>query len=206
MNEDTKTTRTAFPLHWPIARPRCTTRKTNRQFRTTFANARDDCLLEIKRLGGSEVMISTNIPLRRDGVPQAKAWGETLKDPGVAVYFKRKGKELCFACDAWYHVQDNMHAICLTISALRGIARWGTGDMMEAAFTGFRALPAPGQTSGANWWQVLGVPVNAGADQVKSAYRLLAAKHHPDRNGDRELWDRLQSAYEQFERMQKVTA
>lgn len=194
---------TAYPLCWPLARPRCTSRRTNNNFKASFAGARDECLLEVRRLGGSAAIISTNVPLKRDGRPQHVEWGKTIPDPGVALYFTRKGKELCFACDRWHHVQDNMHAIALTIGALRGIERWGSGDMMEAAFAGFKALPAPGQGSGINWWQVLGVPVNATADQVKEAYRVLAVKHHPDRGGDRELWYRLQTAYEQFEAIRK---
>lgn len=189
------TEQTAYPLCWPDRRPRCSGRKTNRSFKTSFAGARDECVREIKRLGGSEAIISTNIRIKRDGLPEAVDWGKVIKEPGVAVYFKRNGKQLCFACDCWNHVQDNMHAITLTIAALRGIARWGTGDMMEAAFTGFLALPAPRQS---NWWEVLGVPVNASAEQVRDAYRLLVKKHHPDAGGDADLFQRVQTAYEEF--------
>lgn len=196
-NESTKE-KSAYPLYWPLARPRCALRKTYNRFQTSFADARDACIEEIRMLGGSDTIISTNIPLRRDGVPQAKAWGETMADPGVAVYFTRKGKEMCFACDCWHHVQDNMQAIRLTISALRGIARWGTGDMMEAAFAGFRALPAPGESTASEWWKILGVPVNSDYNRVRDAYLLLAKKHHPDRNGEPEMFQRVQRAWEQF--------
>ena len=197
-NNNETTTKTAYPLFWPLSRPRHQNRRVNRMFKTSFADARDGCLLEIKLLGGSQTVISTNIKLRRDGVPQAVDFGKSIPDPGVAVYFSRKGKELCFACDSWAHVQDNMQAIRLTISALRGIARWGTGDMMEAAFAGFRALPAPGESTALQWHRVLGVPINASRDQVWEAYRLLAKKHHPDHGGDTELFHRLQQAWERF--------
>lgn len=192
---------TAYPLYWPPGRPRCQARRPNAQFKASFAGARDECLAEIRRLGGSAVIISTNVPLKRDGRPSHVQWGKTIPDPGVAVYFTRKEKELCFACDCWNHVQDNMHAIALTISALRGIARWGTGDMMEAAFAGFKALPAPGESSAIQWWKVLGVPINAAPDSVREAYRILAVKHHPDKGGDPELFLRLQAAYDQFNQM-----
>jgi hypothetical protein len=152
-------------------------------------------LREIRRLGGTDTIISTNVPLKRNGLPQGVEWGHKMADPGVAIYFKRNGKEMCFACDCWAHVQDNMHAINLTISALRGIARWGTGDMMEAAFRGFTALPAPGETSG--WWKILGVTVNATPEMVKDAYRKLAKQHHPDTGGDREQFVQIQRAYEE---------
>jgi len=191
--------KTAYPLCWPDARPRTVRnqRNTHARFKTSFAGARDKCILEVERLGGDRIIISTNIELKCNGQPCSVEWGKIIPDPGVAVYFTRKGKQLCFACDCWKHVQDNMHAIALTIEALRGIARWGTGDMMEAAFRGFAALPE--KASGSTWWEVLGVPINAGTEQVKEAYRILAKKHHPDLGGEAELFRRVQEAYQKFE-------
>lgn len=134
----------AYPLEWPSGRPR-TKYKARSNFDTPFAKARDRCLGEIRSLGGSAPIISSNMPLRLDGLSYAKA--PPFIDPAVAVYFTYKKRQICFACDRWDAVQDNMHAISLTIGALRGIARWGTGDMMEAAFTGFVALPAPAEST-----------------------------------------------------------
>ena len=195
--------KTAYPLSWPDARPRSGSRRTNNNFKAVFASSRNQCLEEIRRLGGTEPIISTNIRLRRDGLPESVEFGKLIPDPGVAVYFKRKGKEMCFACDCWSHVQDNMRAIALTIEALRGIARWGTGDMMEAAFRGFAALPGIGESGASDWWKTLGVPINSTADQVRDAYRLLAVKHHPDRGGDGEMFLRVQQAWEKFQKEQR---
>jgi len=192
--------KTAYPLCWPQGRPR--TLSHNRKyghFKTSFARARENLIRELNLLGASNLIFSSDIPRRQDGLPAANA-RPTSGDPGIACYFKRKGKELCFACDCYLTVDNNMHAIALTIGALRGIARWGTGDMMESAFSGFAALPAP---QVANWWDVLGVPVNAGADQVKDAYRILVKKHHPDLGGDAELFRRVQEAYQQFETLNR---
>ena len=192
--------KTAYPLYWPAGRARCASRKVGR-FKVTFAIARDHCAEEIERIGGRDGVISTNIELKANGEPYAVAFGRLIPDPGVVVYFKRNGKELCFACDCYHHVQDNMQAIALTIHALRGIARWGTGDMMEAAFRGFTALP---ERAGSNWWETLGVAVNASEEQVKDAYRLLAKKHHPDTGGDSELFRRVQEAYQAFQKLQSA--
>jgi hypothetical protein len=191
----------AYPLQWPPAKPQTKPgeRKTNSSFKTSFADARHNCGRQIKLLGGSDLIISTNIPLNRHGLPGHIDWGKQISGhPGVAVYFKRKGKELCFACDAWNHVQDNMHAVALTIEALRGISRWGTGDMMEAAFRGFAALPAPGQSGGMDPWKILGLPLNANKDELTEAFRALAKKFHPDntQTGDQAEFLRIRQAYD----------
>ncbi len=65
----------------------------------------------------------------------------------------------------------------------------GTGDMVEQAFTGFTALPAPEQP-----FQVLGVGANASKEEVERAYRLLASRHHPDRGGDEQTMARINAA------------
>lgn len=185
----------AFPLCWPVGRPRAKYRE-NARFATGFAKARNKIASEVKLLGGTGIVISTNIELKRDGMPYATF--KTPDDAGVAVYFTYKKRQMCFACDRWRKVEDNMHAINLTISALRGVARWGTGDMMESAFTGFAALPAPGQTQIRGWREVFGfgsLPVTL-AD-VEATYKALRSKHHPDKGGSAEAFHAVQVAYDQ---------
>lgn len=186
--------KTAYPLTWPEGRPRTPqgSRKVAK-FDSSFITSRDTAIREVRLLGGTETILSTNVPLNRDGLPRGDF--KTPADNGVAVYFNRNKKPYAFACDCWTRTTDNLHAIALTIGALRGIARWGTGDMMEAAFTGFMALPAVGQSTGTNPWEVLGVSINASEEQILSAYRLLVKKHHPDAGGDVENFHRIQEAY-----------
>ena len=49
-----------------------------------MARARDDVLHEIKLMKGSDPIISTNVALRRDGLPSGNQ--KRVDDCGVAVY------------------------------------------------------------------------------------------------------------------------
>lgn len=142
---------------------------------------------EVHALGGSDLVISSNLPLRADGEPMRRPG--YIGDMGVAVYFTYKKRPMCFACDRWNEVNDNMQSIAKTIEALRGIERWGTGQMVEQAFTGFVSLPAPEQP-----WQVLGVSSHATRDEIEDAYRRLASQHHPDKGGDTHQMARINAA------------
>jgi DnaJ-domain-containing protein 1 len=112
----------------------------------------------------------------------------------VAVYFKLDGEEVCFACDRWYYVEENVRAIGKTLEALRGINWWGTDDMVRASFQGFAALLAE---AGRAWWEVLGIRRDATRAEIDAAYRQRLKRHHPDLGGDREMFLALQEAYEQ---------
>ncbi|WP_236547726.1 J domain-containing protein [Sphingomonas sp. AX6] len=101
-----------------------------------------------------------------------------MLDPGVAVYFKRKGRDGVFACDKYDQLHDNIRAIGKTAEAMRGIERWGASEMLDRAFTGFEALPAPDA-----WWTILGVDQSAAPAAIDTAYRKLARDAHPDQNG-----------------------
>jgi hypothetical protein len=180
----------AFPLHWPEGWPRTKTPQRSR-FDATMADARDGLFAEIHRMGGSYPVLSSNLELRRDGLPYAVQ--REPNDAGVAVYFMRKGKQMVFACDRWDRARDNMRAIAKTIEAMRGIERWGASDMMERAFSAFIALPAGGTRS---WREVLGIlpDVQVTKDVVETFYRQRAKKAHPDTGGSTEAMAELNAA------------
>lgn len=179
----------AYPLTWPADRPRSRWRDYAR-FKTTIGRAIENVQQEVQRLGGTNLIISSNLPLRRDGLPYARPGNIT--DTGVAVYFRYAGRDMCFACDCWIGIENNIQSIAKTIEALRGIERWGASDMMERAFTGFAQLP-----QSEPWWLILkfdSPPTTA--EQLKERFRELAKTVHPDVGGSHEEFCRMQQAVE----------
>lgn len=47
-----------------------------------------------------------------------------------------------------------------------------------------------------NHYDILGVPKDADQKAIKTAYRNLAKKHHPDKGGDEELFKKISEAYD----------
>jgi hypothetical protein len=59
------------------------------------------------------------------------------------------------AIDQYDRVEHNLAAIAATLDAMRAIKRHGGAEILDRAFTGFTALPAP-MAGGKPWRQVLG--------------------------------------------------
>ncbi|WP_020469627.1 J domain-containing protein [Zavarzinella formosa] len=175
----------ASPLSWPPGKPRVQY-PTRSHFRTTHGAACQFVLGEIRRLGGTLPIISTNIPLRKDGLPYATY--KAPDDRGVAVYFTYRKQQMCFACDKWDIIHDNIYAIGKTIEALRGIERWGTGEMVQQAFKGFIALPSNSP------WDVLGLKPGSSSSEIELAFRDKAKRCHPDVGGSHDQMARLNEA------------
>jgi hypothetical protein len=168
---------TAYPLAWPPGVPRSRNPTRSAFGEVTIHRATQELLWEIERMHGRLPVISTNLELRNDGLPYSKQ--RPIVDNGVAVYFTRRGKQLVFACDRWDRIEHNMRSITKTIDAMRGIERWGSSDLMERAFMGFEALPAPDP-----WWKTLGLTgPNVTRSDIIIAYRKASQAAHPDRPG-----------------------
>lgn len=189
----------AYPLQWPTGWKRTdfTQRKTGR-----FSKARDRTgsggwnssraitlaeglqrlldQLEYMGIHRDDVVISTNVPVRLDGLPRSGA--AEPADPGAAVYWVERGDaRRVMAIDIYDRVADNIAALAATLDALRSIERHGGAAILERAFTGFTALPAPGAAQ--PWWEVLGVSQGATHETIKAAWRRLASTAHPDKGG-----------------------
>lgn len=183
----------AYPLQWPVGWPRTPPAKQKwSRYRATLADARDGLLGELRLLGAVHVVISTDMPVRRDGLPYAS--GKEPTDRGVAVYFVLKGATHVIACDKWRQLWENMQALRTAISALRQLERTGASEILERAFAGFAALPAEASST---WRSVLGFgahePVRL--DEAKARWKRLSFDNHPDRGGQAALFHSIQDAW-----------
>jgi hypothetical protein len=201
--------RDPFPLQWPPGWQRTPPEeRRGSRFFHGFSAALSSLREELRMLGAANVIITSDLPVRRDGLPYAE--GRRGTDPGIAVWFVHEGSERVIACDRYASIADNLRAIALSINALRGLARWGASDMVSRAFQGFNALP-PGQSERPNWRHVMGfaphIPNGASADQrrdildaVRAQYRTLIKVAHTDVGGDKERAVELNLAMEEAER------
>jgi hypothetical protein len=205
----TTTTRSAMahPLHWPAGRartPRQHRRRNSLWNGSTASTAMVEIEREVERMGGIDLVVSTNLAVRIDGFPRSGQ--PEPEDVGVAVYFERKGKRLAFACDKWTSVRENLRAIGMHLEAIRGQERWGVGSL-DQAFAGYAALPETSSATDRPWWEVFGMDwggvgvLRSKSGEVQSrflrdCYRELAKLRHPDCGGSNEAFAELQKAYE----------
>jgi hypothetical protein len=213
-----KSTTQAFPLLWPDGWPKtpAAERGEGKQFVTvgrkagqtwkssspvTFDRARQLLCEELDRLGATNVTISTNVPLRADGMPSGNAADRIYQEPGIALYFMLKGRAMVMAQDAYKPIAANMRSLGLAVEAMRSLERHGGGTMMNKAFDGFLALPAPaGSKPKRPWWTVLRYSENPedrdllSVAEVNARFNTLAKKLHPDAGGDADEMAELNAA------------
>lgn len=204
---------TAFPLSWPTGWRRTPAHQrtgarfnrrerqnrdgsswtTAKQLSVSDATARVLHELEAMGIDRQDVILSTNVRLRLDGLPRS---GErNPDDPGAAVYWRAPGEPemQCMGIDQYDTVEGNIAAIAATLEHMRGIARHGGAPIMKRAFSAFIALP-----NLESWWQVLKLdsPDVTGVD-IEQAYRRLISEAHPDKGGTDDDASRLNRAREQ---------
>jgi hypothetical protein len=196
---------TASPLCWPAGWRRITSR-TAAKFRSgvggyvgeegsrhykaaarvSIGDGTKRVLAELKAMGvpSWNVIISSDLKLRADGLPYS-VQSTSGVDPGVAVYWRDgNGQRRCMAIDRYDRIADNLAAIAATIEAMRAIERHGGATILDRAFMGFAALPAPAEQVKPH--ELLGVKETASREEIEYAYRRLAMQFHPDRGGSGE--------------------
>lgn len=198
---------TAYPLSWPLARPRTpapkrrvspfsTTRESNtgwkRRTDLSVSGGIQRLVAALERLGARHIVISSNVEQRNDGYPRSS--GREPDDPGVAVYFDLKDKPICMPCDTYTKVAGNLAAVAAHIDATRMIERHGVASIAEM-FSGFAMLTAPGAAK--PWWEVLQCRSDASTDVIQAQFRRLARDRHPDNGGSNEVMAELSAARDQ---------
>lgn len=195
---------TKYPLAWPDGWPRTPAyKRTRSRYQRAFARDRDALLRRLARMGATTPVLSTNVALRLDGLPMASQRAPT--DPGVAVYFDRRGGPHVIACDAWATVDENLRAVLRTLEALAAIERSGSAQLEDRAYAGFARLPSAVEMP--HWSRVLSLELEykewkAGwrrspqlLEAVDRAHRDAALDSHPDRpSGSHEAMSRLNIA------------
>lgn len=66
-------------------------------------------------------------------------------------------------------------------------------DRFDRDYFGYRPPP---QQPGTAWWTTLGVNPSDSVAVIKTAYRKLASKHHPDKGGDVKTMQKINAAYD----------
>lgn len=204
----------AFPLDWPAGwhRTQVSRRihgkfnKKNTEYYTAYDNTqksrqvtkwltvsdgvqRISAVLRSMGVDTQDVVISTNVRTRLDGLPRS---GEREPDdPGAAVYWRdhAAGKPVrCMAIDRYSTVADNLGAIAATLDAMRAIERHGGAEILNRAFTGFLALP---EKATEPWREVLDLKGELTRDTVLARTRDLLLANNPDQGGDRDKYERI---------------
>lgn len=186
----------AFPLCWPEGWPR-TKNRASSNYKITTDAAIEELFSQIRLMGGRDIIVSSNVPARRDGTMYRNDHSDArLPDPGVAVYWTARDARgnpvpRVIPCDHWHTVRENVRALAYAIECLRGLKRCGAGDIQDRAFAGFARLP---ETAGDDPWSVLGLQRTATRQQINDRLRELARTSHPDHGGSTEQFARVTRA------------
>ncbi len=183
---------TPYPLAWPTTMPRWSGERQTGAFKTSLSTAMNNVENSLRLFGKdsgkdvADVVISSNVTLGQS----------RPADPGVAIWFKWEGMQICIPVDRYAKVEANLQAIHHVIEARRTELRHGTLALVRATFTGFSALPAPGQQSKRSWRQVLGMLPDVQVDRaaIMAFYRDAARKAHPDMGGSADAMAEVNAA------------
>lgn len=201
----------AYPLQWPDGWGRTPSAARRRSpYKVLPEKAIRELVRSLELLGArtGSIVISTNVPQRRDGLPYMDH--KRPDDPGVAVFWTMmqvddhkmaSAVDRVMACDRWLEMHENVRAIGLAVDGLRSIERAGASQILNRAFSAFGALPAAAAPRSRPWWEVLEIPEAAigalSVAMIDARYRELTPKAHPDKGGSDAAMAELTAARDQ---------
>jgi hypothetical protein len=155
-------------LCWPESKPRAAQRADGSPFKfQEAAKATTGIGYERERWGIRRYILSRNNQRIFAGDPAAALW-----------WVDRRGELRVLACDKYNKLADNLHAIELTLEAMRALERWGAYTAEQAAEGARLALPAPATEPAADWRKLLGSVSGLADDKqlvlCEHAYRAMS--------------------------------
>jgi hypothetical protein len=168
---------------WPGA-PTPLADRRHARFRSPHARTLRILDYELDKLDAQNVVLQAYISpdqIRLDGWLRGRA---APHDPGVILSFTSKAGAVSFPCDTYKDYMDNLHAIALSLVALRAVDRYGVTRNNEQ-YRGWAKLPpaaARMAVPDALAFVTLhaGMPAAAGAEGFRKALRRAQMKLHPD--------------------------
>ncbi len=198
-----------------------TKERRNATFRSNYLKTLDLLEHELRKIDAREIVVEAfyrDDQIRNDGWPKAN---QKPAHPGVILSFKKpagprflkdgqwkiKLTPLSFPCDTYIHIEHNIHAIALSLEALRAVDRYGVTKRSEQ-YAGWKQIEAPpltgfNSTEDAAAFMVAQQDTPTPAYQViadaalrQEIYRRAARRLHPDndRTGNHDLFVKLQQA------------
>jgi len=170
----------AYPLQWPQGWMRTKMQRSSRENQNDLSRRDGGVMTELKC-----------------GVTWGNPHIHAGKHHCTQLLNEHSGSHTCDQCDAELSLDavhiaapalpavepDDKDAI---IEAMRGIERWGAGEMMDRAFSGFKGLPAQA-SEGEDCWKVLGLHPMSPSNLVILVHRDLTRKLHAKQSASEEF-------------------
>ena len=131
-----------------------------------------------------------------DAIDESYAENHFVEGQHIAFYLPKRDVAITFDAGAFYRIErSGTHAV-LVEHEMPG-AQLGHRLPFEVPEVEFgpdpESTPEPDPTAAA--FAELGVPTDAGLDEVKAAYRRRVKETHPDQGGDEDEFKRVREAY-----------
>lgn len=183
--------------YWP-GKPTPPAARRRAAFKASYQKTLDLLEYELKVINAKDILIQVRLELsqiRNDGWPRSSASPTSSE---IIVSFLRGKDIISMPCDRFDDWEDNLHAIALSLEALRKIDRYGVTSNGQQ-YQGFKQIEAPNKEdarAGAEFFiaQAAGVRIEDVRADLSTAYRGAAQRLHPDYGGSHAEFSRLVEA------------